>query len=179
MIMYQIRFQWVKSSSRLNAQNKLWLHQMTTTTAPLGFKILVKTYLPMPHLDALSSSVNQYDKLFADFPDIATTNFIQSQNKHGAERFIPTSGPPVHAQTRCLSPYKLAAVKAEFERMEVMGIIHWSSNPWASPLHMVPKASGGWCPCGASTMQQSPTCTPHHIFKISLPILLELPSYPK
>ena len=32
--------------------------------------------------------------------------------------------------------------------MEAMGIIRRSSSPWASPLHMVPKAAGGWRHCG-------------------------------
>ena len=32
--------------------------------------------------------------------------------------------------------------------MEAMGIIRRSSSPWASPLHMVSKTSGGWRPCG-------------------------------
>ena len=29
-----------------------------------------------------------------------------------------------------------------------MGIIRPSSTPWASPLHVVAKANGGWRPCG-------------------------------
>ena len=32
--------------------------------------------------------------------------------------------------------------------MESLGIIRHSSSPWSSPLHMVPKNSGGWQPCG-------------------------------
>ena len=37
---------------------------------------------------------------------------------------------------------------AEFEKMLKMGIVRRSSSPWASPLHVVPKANGGWRPCG-------------------------------
>ena len=43
---------------------------------------------------------------------------------------------------------KLAAAKAEFAKMEQLGIIHRSSSPWASPLHMVEKPGGGWRHCG-------------------------------
>lgn len=32
--------------------------------------------------------------------------------------------------------------------MEYLGIVRRSNSPWASPLHIVPKPSGGWCPCG-------------------------------
>ena len=103
---------------------------------------------PAPHLSAISSSSDQYDSLLAEFPAITTPNFIQSPTKHGVEHFITTRGPPVHARAHRLPPNKLAAAKLEFDKMEAMGIIRRSSSPWASPLHMVPKASGGWRPCG-------------------------------
>ena len=109
---------------------------------------LHSTKVSAPQLDAISSSTDQYDLLLAEFPDITTSNFVQSPTKHGIEHFITTKGPPVHARAHRLPPDKLAAVKSKFDNMEAMGIIRRSSSPWASPLHMVPKASGGWRPCG-------------------------------
>ena len=109
---------------------------------------LCSTRAIVPPLDAISVSTNQYDLLLAKFPEITTPNFIQSPTKHGIEHFISTKGPPIHARARRLPPDKLAIARAEFDRMQKMGIIRKSSSPWASPLHLVPKASGGWRPCG-------------------------------
>ena len=101
-----------------------------------------------PHLNAISTSANEFVRLLSEFTDITTPNFTQLPTKHGVEYFITTKGPPISARSRRLPPDTLRVARAEFDSMEAMGIIRRSASPWASPLHLVPKASGGWRPCG-------------------------------
>jgi hypothetical protein len=101
-----------------------------------------------PHLSAISTIDNEYAKILADFPAVTTPTFSHATVKHGVEHYIPTEGPPVYAHARRLAPDKLALAKYEFYKMEQMGIVRRSNSPWASPLHMVQKQSGGWRPCG-------------------------------
>ena len=58
-----------------------------------------------------------------------------------------SSSPHKDARARRLPPDKLQLAKNEFKKMEELGIICRSNSQWFSPLHMVPKASGGWRPC--------------------------------
>jgi len=101
-----------------------------------------------PHLSAISTNDNEYAQILAEFPGVTTPTFSRAAVKHGVQHYIPTEGPPVHAHARRLAPDKLALAKDEFRKMEQMGIIRRSNSPWASPLHMVSKQSGGWRPCG-------------------------------
>ena len=91
---------------------------------------------------------NTYSDLLQQFPELLTPHFDSTINKHGVEHHIITHGPPVHARARRLNPEKLAAAKAEFLKMEEMGIIRRSNSPWSSPLHVVSKSNGQWRPCG-------------------------------
>ena len=55
--------------------------------------------------------------------------------------------PPIHTRASRLDGKKLALAKAEFQKMEDLGIVRRSDLPWALPLDVVPNADGGWRPC--------------------------------
>ena len=94
------------------------------------------------------TSNDPYSRLLEQFATITRPELSSKSVRHGAEHFIPTEGPPVHARARRLPPDKIVIAKEEFRNMEYMGGIRRSDSPWSSPLHMVPKNSGGWRPCG-------------------------------
>ncbi|BHF80129.1 hypothetical protein SprV_0702325300 [Sparganum proliferum] len=90
-----------------------------------------------------------YRDLLLQHPNIIKPQFRSGEIQHDVVHHIRTSGPPVFARPRRLAPSRLQAAEAEFEHMLQLGIIRPSQSPWASPLHMVPKAtSDNWRPCG-------------------------------
>ena len=78
-----------------------------------------------------------------DFPEILVWKYDSSPSLHGVEHVVPTEGPPVFARPRRLAGEKLAVARAEFNKMLAMGTVRRSASPWASLLHVVPKANGG------------------------------------
>ena len=96
-------------------------------------------------------AVDSYDIICRDFQSVFQPELRQHPDqpaKHGIFHYIKTSGPPVYSKFRRLSPAKFQASKQAFSEMERMGICQKASSPWASPLHLVPKADGTWRPCG-------------------------------
>lgn len=108
---------------------------------------LRKTKARSLHINATIAK-NDFVDLLAEFPDILEVEFSSETVEHGVQHAIVTEGSPVHARARRLSPEKLKIAKKEFEGMLEMGIVRRSKSPWSSPLHLVPKSSGGWRPCG-------------------------------
>nr|VZH96084.1 unnamed protein product [Spirometra erinaceieuropaei] len=91
----------------------------------------------------------RYRDLLLQHPNIIKPQFRSGEIQHDVVHHIRTSGLPVFARPRRPAPSRLQAAKAEFEHVLQLGIISPSKSPWASPLHMVPKAtSDDWRPCG-------------------------------
>ena len=106
--------------------------------------IAIQEQYPSPTL-LPKQPTTEFEKILMNYTDIVKPCTTEQPIKHNVTHYISTTGPPVHARPRRLSPERLKMAKQHFEHMLQLGIIHPSSSSWASPLHMVP---GDWRPCG-------------------------------
>ena len=110
--------------------------------------VLSQATSPSPSFLPLQPT-NVFTSIIAKYPAVFQPHLNSHSVVHDVTHHIQTSGPPICARARRLSPEKLAVAKQEFEHLLEQGIIRASSSQWSSPLHMVPKKSAGdWRPCG-------------------------------
>jgi len=108
------------------------------------------TNASVPSVKTLSNnSGSTFHALLAEYPSLTRPAGTPRKVKHKTLHFIKTTpGPPISCRPRRLAPDRLKIAKAEFDNMIQEGTARRSDGPWSSPLHLVPKKSDGWRPCG-------------------------------
>ena len=125
---------------------------------------------------------NEFEAILTNFPDVTQPQCGNNPIKHDVTHHIITTGLPVSAHPRRLSPEKLKVAHQEFNHMLQEGIIRPSSSSWSSPLHWSPRriqVTGA--PVGIIvllTMQPLQTGILYPIYRILLSRYMGLPFSP-
>ena len=89
--------------------------------------IVIQEQSPSPTL-LPKQPTTEFEAILRNYTDIVKPCTAEQLVKHNVTHYISTSGPPVHARPRRLSPERLKTAKQHFEHMLQLGIIRPSSS---------------------------------------------------
>ena len=104
--------------------------------------------------DKKEEHTEKYMELLNKFKQILKPNFKEAKTKHNVEHSIITKGPPCTAKARPILPGSHKAVEGykAWKELVDLGIVEKVKPgcpvPWSSALHLQPKSTGGYRPCG-------------------------------
>lgn len=102
---------------------------------------------PIPSLKFFSIE-HEYSYILNEFSDLMGQPNFNLPVKHSVIHRIVTNGTLPFSRPRRLNQLKFKPAKEEFEYMTNIGICRPSSSNCSSALHMAPKQSNDWRPCG-------------------------------
>ncbi|GFR12251.1 peptidase A2 domain-containing protein [Trichonephila clavata] len=103
----------------------------------------------MLSIKIISGEPTTYDHILKEYPTLTCPAGTLHNVSHSTVHHIRTTpDPPVFCHPRRLASERMKITKAEFETMMLEGTARCGEGSWASPLHLVPKKSEDWHPCG-------------------------------
>ncbi|XP_077528399.1 uncharacterized protein LOC144140084 [Haemaphysalis longicornis] len=103
-----------------------------------------------PNVKALTiGNQSPYHAILAEFSHLTRPSGRPREVRYSTVHYIRTTpGPPGSCCAHRLAPDRLRIAQAEFEAMLREGTSCRPEGPYASTLHLVPKKTNGWRPCG-------------------------------